>query len=484
MTSRPVAVWFRRDLRVLDHAPLLAAAREGPVVCIWCVDPRESGVSREAGLPRLGAHRARFLVESLADLRAGLRRLGGELLVRRGCPEQVLPLLARQQGWSKLLFHRLVGTEEERVERAVEAAMAAVPCQVARSWDRTLVPLDALPFEVSATPEVFTSFRQRVEALVGAAPPLPGVTGLIAAHPEFDPGPLPTLAEFGLDEPVPDPRAVLPFRGGETAGRARLAAWLWDEDRLRTYKQTRNGMIGAGYSSKLSPWLALGCLSARQVQAEITRYEAERVRNESTWWLTFELLWRDYFQLIACKHGARLFAAVGLRGIALPWRRDAAAFERWCTGRTGIPLVDANLRELLATGYLSNRGRQIVASFLTKNLGLDWRWGAEWFEARLIDHDVAANFGNWCYAAGVGNDARGFRYFDIAVQAAKYDGDGDYVKLWCPELAPLGKDVVQAPWTVPREARQQLGVDYPDPVVDLAASMAENRRAYEAAVGR
>ena len=484
MTSRPVAVWFRRDLRVLDHAPLLAAAREGPVVCIWCVDPRESGVSREAGLPRLGAHRARFLVESLADLRAGLRRLGGELLVRRGCPEQVLPALARQQGWSKLLFHRLVGTEEEHVERAVEAAMAAVPCQVAKFWDRTLVPLDALPFAVAATPEVFTSFRQKVEALVGAAPPLPGVTGLIAAHPELDPGPMPTLAEFGLDEPVPDPRAVLPFRGGETAGRARLAAWLWDEDRLRTYKQTRNGMIGAGYSSKLSPWLALGCLSARQVQAEIARYEAERVRNESTWWLTFELLWRDYFQLIACKHGARLFAAGGLRGVAVPWRRDAAAFERWCTGRTGIPLVDANQRELLATGYLSNRGRQIVASFLTKNLGLDWRWGAEWFEARLIDHDVAANFGNWCYAAGVGNDARGFRYFDIAVQAAKYDCDGDYVKLWCPELAPLGKDVVQAPWTVPRETRQQLGVDYPDPIVDLAASMAENRRAYEAAVAR
>jgi deoxyribodipyrimidine photo-lyase len=146
--------------------------------------------------------------------------------------------------------------------------------------------------------------------------------------------------------------------------------------------------------------------------------------------------------------------------------------------------VDANLRELLATGYLSNRGRQIVASFLTKNLGLDWRWGAEWFESRLIDHDVAANFGNWCYAAGVGNDARGFRYFDIAVQAANYDRDGEFVKLWCPELAPLGKDVVHAPWTLPRETRQRLGVDYPDPIVDLAASMAENRRAYEAAVAR
>jgi deoxyribodipyrimidine photo-lyase len=159
------------------------------------------------------------------------------------------------------------------------------------------------------------------------------------------------------------------------------------------------------------------------------RYEIERIRNESTYWLTFELLWRDYFQLIALKHGAKLFAAAGMQGIAVPWRRDAVAFERWCTGQTGIPLVDANLRELLATGFMSNRGRQIVGSFLTKNLGLDWRWGAEWFESRLIDYDVASNQGNWCYAAGVGNDARGFRYFDVAIQAAKYDQCGDYVKL-------------------------------------------------------
>lgn len=228
MTSRPVAVWFRRDLRVLDHGPLLAAAREGPVVCVWCVDPQELGASRELGLPRLGAHRAKFLVEAPTDLRESLRRLGSELWVRRGRADQVLPALAWQHGWSKLWFHRLVGTEEEQSERAVEAAMAAVPCQVATFWDRTLVPLEALPFGVAATPEVFTAFRQRVETLAGSTPPLPAVTGLVAAHPEVDPGPMPTLAEFGLEMPSPDPRAVLPFRGGENAGRARLSATKLD----------------------------------------------------------------------------------------------------------------------------------------------------------------------------------------------------------------------------------------------------------------
>jgi deoxyribodipyrimidine photo-lyase len=268
MTPSPVAVWFRRDLRVHDHGPLLAAARQGPVVCVYCLDPRELGVSRQLGLPRLGAHRARFLIESLADLRDRLRRVGGEL-VRRGYPEVVLAAMARTQGWSKLLFHRLVGTEEEQVEDAVEAAMTAVPCEVTKFWDRTLVTLDVPPFEAAATPEVFTSFRKRVEGLALATPALPTATGLVQGHPEVDPGQLPTLAEFRLLEPAADPRAVLPFHGGETAGLARLAAWLWDEDRLRNYKHSRNGMIGADYSSKFSPWLALGCLSARQVQAEV-----------------------------------------------------------------------------------------------------------------------------------------------------------------------------------------------------------------------
>ena len=484
MTARPVAVWFRRDLRLHDHGPLLAAAAEGPVVCVYCLDPREFGASRELGLPRLGVHRARFLIESLADLREGLRRLGGELLVRRGCPEDVLPAMAREHGWSKLVHHRLVGTEEEEVERAVSAAMTAVSCQVATFWDRTLVTLEDLPFAVTDTPEVFTSFRKRIEELSGFTPPLPSAAGLVAAPDACDPGELPTLAEFGYAEPAADPRAVLPFRGGESAGRTRLAAWIWDHDRLRHYKATRNEMIGADYSSKFAPWLALGCLSTRRVQAEVERYEAERTRNDSTYWLTFELLWRDYFQLIALKHGARLFAASGLQGIDLPWRHDEAAFELWCRGRTGIPLVDANMRELLATGFMSNRGRQIVGSFLTKNLGLDWRWGAEWFESQLIDYDVASNQGNWCYVAGVGNDARGFRYFDVAIQAAKYDRRGDYVKLWCPELELLGKDTVHVPWTVPPPARKMLGVEYPGPIVDLAASVSETRRAWEAAVGR
>ena len=477
-------VWFRADLRVRDHAALLEAARQGDVTCVFCLDPREREPSRLRSLPRWSPWRGRFLVEALADLRQELRALGGELLVRRGRPEEVLPRLAASEGWSALHAHELVGTEERRVERAVREALPDT-CRLRTFWDRTLLAPEELPFGIGEIPEVFTRFRKAVEAAGSYDAPLPAPDSLRRATPggTSEPGELPTVEELGADPPRDDDRAVLRFRGGETAGLERLAAYLWREDRLRTYKETRNGMVGAAYSSKLSPWLALGCVTARTVQAEIERYEEERVRNRSTYWLTFELLWRDYFQWIARRHGASLFAAAGLQGTRRPWRHETASFEAWRQGATGIPLVDANMRELDRSGFLSNRGRQIVASFLTKNLGIDWRWGAEWFEARLVDYDVASNWGNWAYAAGVGNDARGFRYFDVATQAAKYDRRGRHARLWCPELAALPDANVHAPWELSRAQQEALdwvlGRDWPTPLVDLDESVAEQRARWD-----
>jgi deoxyribodipyrimidine photo-lyase len=275
------------------------------------------------------------------------------------------------------------------------------------------------------------------------------------------------------------------FAGGETVGLARLNHYLWEADALKTYKQTRNGMVGANYSSKFSAWLALGCLSPRRVYAAVQQYERDRLRNDSTYWLIFELLWRDYFRLIAAKHSDRIFYPSGLRGLAIDWQQDWERFDVWRNGKTGFPLVDANLRELACSGFMSNRGRQNVASFLTKNLGIDWRLGAEWFESLLVDYDVCSNYGNWNYAAGVGNDARGFRYFNISKQAKDYDPEGLYVKHWLPELAAIPAAKVHEPWRLqPVEQRRfgvTIGVDYPGPVVDLAKSVAANEKIYHAA---
>ena len=220
----------------------------------------------------------------------------------------------------------------------------------------------------------------------------------------------------------------------------------------------------------------MGCLSPRTVYQEVSRYENERVANEDTYWLIFELLWRDFFQFQFRKHGADFFSATGIRDVKKDWRRDREAFGRWADGETGVPFVDANMRELNRTGYMSNRGRQNVASFLADALRLDWRWGAAYFEERLIDYDVASNWGNWAYQAGVGNDSRD-NYFNVLSQAEYYDSNADYVTTWLPELDGLPAEYAHRPWRL--SDRQQtdygveLGVDYPRPMLNIEARYGE-----------
>jgi deoxyribodipyrimidine photo-lyase len=219
------------------------------------------------------------------------------------------------------------------------------------------------------------------------------------------------------------------FEGGEPAAQAHLQGYFAG-DLAHRYKATRNGLIGADFSSKFSPWLAQGALSPRSILAALRAFEAQHGASDGSYWLWFELLWRDYFRFLHLQHGRRLYRASGLAEHAVPPAHDAAAFARWCRGETGQPLVDAGMRELAATGYLSNRLRQVVASYLVHDLGCDWRAGAAWFEAQLVDYDVCSNQGNWLYIAGRGSDPRGGRRFNPDKQAQEHDPDGVYRRLW------------------------------------------------------
>ncbi|MDF1503347.1 DASH family cryptochrome [Roseisolibacter sp. H3M3-2] len=450
--SPPAAlVWLRHDLRLHDHEPLVRAAAwaaeyGGRVVPVWCDDPRAQAPAPLSGRPpRLGPHRARFLAESLADLRASLRAVGADLVVRRGRPDEVLPALARETGAGLCAYHAECCPEEAADEAAVERALAPLEVACEGYWGHTLLHRDDLPFGPDDLPATFTEFRTRVDDGAGrgfrdgCAPRmlLPAPTRLPAVGVE--PGALPTPATWGHAPAPRDPRARLTLGVGERAALARLEGWVFAMDRLARYKATRNGLTDPDDSSKLSPWLAHGCLSPRAVYGAVRSYEARRGATEQTHWLVFELLWRDYFRLAAARAGAALFRPDGPARVPVRWRRlddprhgapARADFARWCAGETGFPLVDAAMRELRATGFTSNRTRQNVASFLTKNLGVDWRAGAWWFEAQLVDYDPASNWGNWAYAAGVGQDPRGFRYFDVDRQAAQYDPDGAYARQW------------------------------------------------------
>lgn len=485
MAKKRILIWYRADLRVYDHEPLYRAWQEdAQIIPVYCVDDRQFGET-SFGFPKTGAFRAQFLHESLVDLRQQLRSRGSALVIRRGLPEKIIPALAAELGISSVYYHQEVTPEELAVEATLKTALDPLNVSLKSFWGHTLYHPDDLPFTIGQLPELFTSFRKEVEKRSTVNPTFAAPTQLLP--PPIAVGEVPSLADLGLQPPRLDGRAVLPFKGGATAGLQRLQEYIWVSDRLKVYKETRNGMLGADYSSKFSPWLALGCLSPRTIYEQVQKYETQRIRNDSTYWLIFELLWRDYFRLICARHGNRLFRPTGLQGVAIVWKQDWQRFELWQQGMTGFPLVDANMRELAATGFMSNRGRQNVASFLTKNLGIDWRMGAEWFESVLIDYDVCSNYGNWNYTAGVGNDARGFRFFNIIKQSKDYDPDGDYVKHWLPELNNIPAGKVHEPWKLlPVEQRRfdlTLGVDYPNPVVDLFKSAEENERLYNAAFG-
>ena len=223
------------------------------------------------------------------------------------------------------------------------------------------------------------------------------------------------------------------FSGGQGAGRARLDEYVFGRALVANYKKTRNGLLGEAYSSKLSPWLANGSLSPRRAHEAVKTFEAQNGGNQSTYWLIFELLWRDFFRFQAMKVGRKLFLGGGIQGKQRDYRNASQAFEGWASGKSGHPFIDANMVELARTGWMSNRGRQNAASWLVRDLDVDWRWGAAWFEHHLLDYDPCSNYGNWQYVAGVGHDPRGDRRFDPNRQAWTYDRKGRFVETWLPE---------------------------------------------------
>jgi len=471
MTDRAL-VWFRRDLRIRDNRALVEAANADELLPVYVFDPAaygeaEFGGSESFEYQKMGPFRAQFVRESVNALRDELNELWSVLAVRTGDPVTVLPELAADHDITAVYAHTYPTTEEQTVEQRVEDALTKEGIDFNRYWGHTLYHPDELPMPIAEIPDTYTPFRKQVEANAVVRKPLK--RPVLPEHPPVKQGKIPPLDTFGLSEPSDSHRTEMTFCGGEQAGLDRLDEYIWDADKLKEYKETRNGLIGRNYSSKLSPWLNQGCLSPRSVHMEVKRYESERVANDSTYWLLVELLWRDFFQFQVAKHGSQFFSLPGIRQRTIAWQEDTEAFERWKAGETGIPFVDAGMRELNQTGYLSNRARQLVASFLANDLRIDWRKGAAYFERMLVDYDPAVNYGNWAYIAGVGNDSRD-RKFDILAQADRYDPDGAYVTRWIPELEPLSPERRHRPWKSAEGNQDKqfvLGETYPEPLVDI-----------------
>lgn len=445
-------VWFRNNLRIHDNEPLHRALEECDViVAVYTTKFHLSG-STPSGFQKIGPHRYRFLNEAIHDLRKSLQDLGGELHIRNGNPIDEIQSIAQKTGAQTIYTN----TEHTVEELDWEAKLIDLGWEVKTYETLLLVHPEDVAKGVDRIPKGFTSFRKRQEAhwIVRSEFPTPSQISFAPLDLQIEE--MPSFEEVGLVEPESEPKAAIKFTGGEHAAIERLNTYFWQRDELRNYKFKRNGLLGEDYSSKFSAWLALGCISPRRVYWEVKRYEREVHKNVSTYWLVFELLWRDFFRLTAIKQGTSFFKYSRNRSL-----ERTEYFDKWIKGETRIPFIDANMIELARTGFMSNRGRQNVASFLCKDLGISWQLGAEYFEHMLIDYDPCSNYGNWMYVAGVGADPRKDRYFNILKQAHMYDEKGKYVLHWLPELRDVPKEMVHTPWM------SMFADNYPEPLVKL-----------------
>ncbi|KAI1079584.1 cryptochrome [Whalleya microplaca] len=540
MSARNVLIYLvRRDLRVSDN-PILHHLASTPdhgfthVLPLFVVLPHQMEVSgflkegnkspfpeaRSAvgGYWRCGPHRAKFIAQSIWNLKDNLEKLGNGLTIRIGKYDQVLTKIVdglRQKDLDVGGVWTIgeEGTEERQDEKAVSEACSSLKIDF-KLWvdEKYFVDDRDLKIETAQDlPDIFTTYRKMMEPLrekPRATFPTPSKDTLPQPVEESDipiqeePFEIPSSYEDFAEafvRPLEDAlakapqfpegaKSAHPFRGGEDSARSRLD-YLIKSGCVNAYKDSRNGLLGTDFSTKLSAFLAQGCITGRQIHERLLGFEDGKEEifaevqgygegeNEGTKAIRFELLWRDYMRLCTRKFGAKLFRRSGFRDDhSNKWKSPkkdeteddqnkspdgiTKLLQRLFEGTTGMGLIDASQRELLHTGYTSNRARQNVASFFAKHLEIDWRYGAEWYEMLLIDYDVSSNWANWQYVSGVGNDPRGeARIFNPVKQAFDYDKDGEYVRCWVPEVRKLEKleNVFQA-WTTPKEDWDRLGL--------------------------
>lgn len=421
-------VWFRNDLRIHDNPILNGAMVSDKVIAVYCFDPQyfENGAF---GFKKTERFRAKFLIESIQNLRKNLAELNITLFVFSERPEHILPDLVENYEIDALYFQKEWTRDENQVLKKIKNRLADdVACH--SFYGQFLFHPDDIPYpSFHEIPKTFTSFRKKLEANTTVRKMVDDLTPKQDANFVGEGGDIPTLKELGLEAFKVDPRAVLEFKGGEDAALEQLHYYVWETKNIADYKKTRNGLLGADYSSKFSPWLANGSISPKMIYWQIKKFEEQIIQNSSTYWLIFELIWRDYFKYVSLKHGNDIFKIGGILNKDYDWDRDAETIEKWIQGRTEEPFVNANMMEIAKTGWMSNRGRQNVASYLAKELKIDWRIGASYFESMLIDYDVHSNWGNWMYVSGVGNDPRD-RKFNIKKQAETYDPEGKFREHW------------------------------------------------------
>ena len=411
-------VWLSRDLRVADNPALRDAAAAGAVVPAFIWSPEEEGRWAPGGASRW------WLERSLTSLDASLRERGSRLFVRRGPVVKALKTLAKECGASAVAWNRRYEPAQTSLEWEASLALAEAGVSPEPKPGNVLFEPDAVRTLSGGPYRVFTPYWARCGTLDGPRPPAgdPGALRRPAKAPAA-----PAVGSLGLSKEAPWQRGLAAaFEPGEAAAARELAAFL--DGPARDYERTRNLPASDG-NSRLSPRLHFGELSVSRVWREALGSDPSLKGG-----FLGELGWRDFGRHALFHNPSTPDTPLDARFARFAWRKDKAGFDAWKRGETGYPLVDAGMRELRATGFMHNRVRMVVASFLTKDLLIDWREGAAWFWDNLVDADLASNTLNWQWAAGCGVDAAPFfRVFNPMEQARRFDPDGEYVRRWVPE---------------------------------------------------
>jgi deoxyribodipyrimidine photo-lyase len=447
-------IWFRRDLRLADNAALLAGIRQGEVIPAFVIDPALLNSDR------VGPKRAAWLAANVRELDRSLRERGSQLIVRRGEPAAELIKLARETQAANVFFNLDLTPYAQRRDQRVALELEQNGITVESFDDMTVHHPEEVVTQTGRPYQVFTAFKK---AWLGLPKP---AADDVEALPEQMPL-LASVSSLALDV---DDKIELPT-AGEAAALDRLNEFL--EETIYGYGTGRN-LLDRKATSFLSPYLRFGALSIRQAywgaKAAIDLATSQEAQTGAEAWLN-ELIWREFYQALLYHFPHTIKLPLREQFVNFEWLDDSAAFNAWCEGRTGYPVVDAAMRMLNATGWMHNRARMIVASFLTKDLLIDWRKGERYFMQQLIDGDSASNVGGWQWAAGVGADAQPFfRVFNPTLQGQRFDPDGVFVKQWLPELRGVPIELVHEPWKLSASDQQQYGViigrDYPAPIVD------------------
>jgi len=413
-------VWFRNNLRVHDNQSLSKATENHEkVIAVYFFNPKDFTKDR-FGFKKTEKYRAAFLIETIKSLQLNLEKINTTLLVYFESPEKKISELCKEYSIGSIYTQKEWTKEEVDLNNLIKKSLAE-DVKFIEDYDQFLYHPDSVTKDFSKIPSVFSVFRKTLEKTVKIDNektflqlPLTNRTDNVTQ--------IPSIEDLGFDDFIVSTKTAFPFHGGENEALKRIDEYFFKTKKVAVYKKTRNGLIGKDYSTKFSPWLANGSLSAKTIYWKIKDFEDEFGANQSTYWVIFELVWRDYFKYISLKHGSKIFKIGGILEKNYTWNADQSIIEKWKNGNTKDNFVNANMIELKETGWMSNRGRQNVASYFAKELQLDWRIGAAYFESMLLDYDVHSNYGNWMYVAGVGNDPRD-RKFNTKLQADRYDAN-------------------------------------------------------------